>query len=481
MIRSSRRSRAATLRLFVVSAVVAVTALGCGGGPAASGGPGAGASGLTVTTDGIVLADGVVQMDAATTAANLQAVDPDGTLVFGATAPGVAGAKPGNVLVLDGVGPRKVVSVRTEGSTLVVATEDATIAEVIRDGKLGWTYRIAYDALPDKSYVTAMAAAGLRPELASTRGLDADMLRDLVVSRQQMRFVGKISGFEVEFKLTPTAEKLSFELSASRNNVKVQAAGFISQFVQETVMEFDEGEGTLFDTNVTGLKGEAEVTWNAFQVNDPSLDQDIVALQLPLSLPIPFMAGPIPMTLNIKANIRVVPELSGGQASSGGAWKVTYDSDQGFSTNGGDPTPKSQLRSMLADLGSEPTVTAGLGVVGFGLGFEFPRLELGLGHPVDENLLKQAVGGSELFEKVQSMLRPYVFLTLNTYVNGMWTPGTTLSGDIPPCQRSSVKVSSIAGYKLSVLGMAELSDNKLIWEKSFDRYKDDKPCTLTGT
>ncbi|HUG29280.1 MAG TPA: hypothetical protein VMQ65_02035, partial [Candidatus Limnocylindria bacterium] len=416
-----------------------------------------------------------------TTAANLQSVDTDGTLVFGANAPGVAGAKPGNVLVLEGVGPRKVVSVATEGSTLVVVTEDATIAEVIRDGKLGWTYRIAYDALPDKAYVTAMAEAGLTPQLASTSDQDAATLRELAVSRQQMRFVGKVSGFEVEFKLTPTAEKLSFELSASRNNVKVQAAGFISQFVQETRMEFDDGAGTLFDTNVTGLKGEAEVTWNAFQVNDPSLDQDIVALQLPLSLPIPFMAGPIPMTINIKTNIRVVPELTGGQASSGGAWKVTYDSDQGFSTNGGDPTPKSQLRNMIANLGSEPTVTAGLGVVGFGLGFEFPRLELALGHPVNEELLKQATAGAELLEKISSMLRPYVFLTLNTYVSGLWTPGTTLSGEIPPCQRSSVKVSSIAGYKLSVLGMVELSDNKLIWEKAFDRFKDDKPCTLTGT
>jgi hypothetical protein len=79
------------------------------------------------------------------------------------------------------------------------------------------------------------------------------------------------------------------------------------------------------------------------------------------------------------------------------------------------------------------------------------------------------------------MLRPYAFLTLNTYANGLWTPGTTLTSDIPPCQRSSVKISAIAGYKLSVLGMGELSDNKLMWEKSFDRFKDDKPCTLTGT
>ena len=114
------------------------------------------------------------------------------------------------------------------------------------------------------------------------------------------------------------------------------------------------------------------------------------------------------------------------------------------------------------------------------LDIEMPRLELALGHPVSTALL-DAADGNELFEKVSSMLRPYVFLTLNTYVNGQWTPGTTLSSEIPPCQRSSVKVSAIAGYKLSVLGMVELSDNKLLWEKDVDRFKDDKPCTLTGS
>jgi hypothetical protein len=375
-----------------------------------------------------------------------------------------------------------VVSTTTEGSTVVVATEDATAAEVVRDGKIKWTYRIAYDALPDRTYETAMAQIGLQraPALASIGGTDAAQLRNAAVSREALRFTGKVSGFDIEFKLTPTSSQLNFELSATRSNIKVQAAGFISQFDQETQLEFDEGTGTLFDTQVSKLKGEAEVTWHAFEVNDPSLDSDIVALQLPLSLPIPFMAGPLPMTLNIKANIRVVPELTSGNASSGGSWKVSYDSDHGFSSNGGDATPRSQLRNAIASLGSTATVTAGLGVVGFGVGFEFPRLELQLGHPLDLDLLKQADGGEGLYEKASAMLRPYAFLTLNTYANGQWTPGTTLTADIPPCQRSSVKVSAIAGYKLSVLGMVELSDNKLIWEKSFDKFKDDKPCTLTG-
>jgi hypothetical protein len=446
--------------------LAALLAAGCGGGAPGppDGGPAA-VVGLTVTTDGVVLSDDAVQVDAATAATHLKSTDADGTLAFDPDTAGLDGLAAGDVLIVEGVGVRKVASADRTADAITVATTEATIAEAVRDGKIGWTYEVAWDNLPDATYETAMAELGLRRDgLASIGDLDADTLRQFAVPGETLRFVGTVQGFEVEFKLTPKSDKLDFELSASRTNVKVQAAGFISTFKQETVMEFEDGVGTFFDTKVSGLKGEAEVTWNAFQVNDPSLDSDIVAVVLPFGVPIPFMAGPIPMTLNVKANIRVVPELTSGNASSGGSWKVTYDSDQGFNTNGGDPSPVSTLRNLAANLGKEPTVTAGLGVTGFGVGFEFPRMELQLGHPA-----------------VEGFLNTYAFLTLNTYVNGLWTPGTTLTADIPPCQRSSAVVSAIAGYKLAVLGMVELSDNKLLWQRTIDKFKDDKPCTLTGT
>jgi hypothetical protein len=471
------RARAAFATAGLTIATLAVAACS-GGGPGPSG-PGA-AGGLQVQAEGVVLQDGVRQMDKATAVGAIESIAEDGTLVFKAGAAGVADLKAGNVLVIEGVTARKITSVTSGAAGVEVATEDAAITDIVKDGKLGWTWGIDFNNLPEATYQFSTAGGLQRTRVASNGGVDARTLHDLAVAGTAMRFAGKVSGFDVELKLTPKAGQMDIEVSASRHNVKIQAAGFITNFVQETRMEFDDGEGQLFETTVSGLKGEAEVTWNAFQVNDPSLDSDITAVEIPFSLPLPAMIGPVPVTINIKANIRVVPELTSGQASSGGAWKVTYDTEHGFSTNGGDPTPVSKLASLVADLGGEPTVTAGLGVVGFGAGFEFPRVELQLGHPFDEGLLKQVVGGQDLYQKASALLRPYVFLTLNTYINGLWTPGTTLSGDIPPCQRSSVKISAIAGYKLSVLGMAELSNNKLIWEKSYDRFKDDKPCTLTG-
>ena len=482
---SQHSPRLGTFRAIGMWLALAIIVSACGGSsPDATKGPSSAdpPSGLTVETDGIKLADNVTELDAATAHEHLQTVRSGGTLVFDGSTPSVGDLAPGAVLALDEVGARKVTSVSREGDQIVVATEDANIVDVVTDGHIGWTYNVAWDDLPDTVYELAMAEQGFRPMFAAAglpgTGVPAG---SSAVKGEALRFVGKVKGFEIELKFVPKPDKLEFELSATRSNVKVQAGGFISQFVQETVMEFDGGTGTLFDTSVTGLKGEAEITWHAFEVDDPSFDSDIVALVLPLGLPIPFMAGPIPMTLNIKMNLRVVPELTSGQASSGGSWKVTYDGDHGFTTNGGDPTPKATLRNMAANLGSEPTVTAGLGVTGFGLGMEFPRLELQLGHPI----LPELYSGDDedtksILEKASEMLRPYVFLTLNNYVNGLWTPGTTLTSDIPPCQRSSIKLSAIAGYKLSVLGMVELSDNKLLWEKQIDAFKDNKPCTLTG-
>ncbi|NJD27835.1 MAG: hypothetical protein FIA92_06005 [Chloroflexi bacterium] len=456
--RAARSTRAST-PTFVILAALLVTACGGAGPRPPDGAPGA-VAGLTVPTEGVVLADDAVQGDATTAAAHLQGVDPDGTLTFDADTAGLGDLAAGDVLIIEGIGVRKVASADRTGDAITVATTEATIADAVKDGKIGWTYDVAWDNLPDATYETAMAELGFRRDgLASVGQLDGDMLRQFAVPGETLRFVGKVQGFEVEFKLTPKSDKLDFELSASRTNVKVQAAGFVSTFRQETVMEFEDGVGAFFDTKVSGLKGEAEVTWNAFQVNDPSLDSDIVAVVLPFGVPIPFMAGPIPMTLNVKANIRVVPELTSGNASSGGSWKVTYDSDQGFSTNGGDPSPVSTLKNLAANLGKEPTVTAGLGVTGFGVGFEFPRMELQLGHPA-----------------VEGFLNTYAFLTLNTYVNGLWTPGTTLTADIPPCQRSSAVVSAIAGYKLAVLGMVELSDNKLLWQKTTTSSRTTSPA-----
>jgi hypothetical protein len=424
-----------------------------------------GVTGLTTRFEDVAFVPGTTVIDPSAMRPAIRRVEPVEAGLVLRLDPGLAGAsdlKVGSVALLGGAGPRTITGLDRDGSDLVVRTTPASLGSVIQHGTIGWTYALDWDQLPASAW---SGAGGADLQLAAVGDLSPELLQELDIRGSELKFGGTIKGFEVEAKFIPRADKLDFELSAQKASIKVEAKGFISDFVQSTTLEYDDGEATLIETTNRGLRAEAEIQWAAFQVETEVDNDDITALDIPLEIPIPFQAGPVPMTLKLKAAARIVPAFN-GEGSSGGSFKLSYGSDVGFNSNGGTVNPAAQLMAFTGDLGSKETVTASFNPAGFAVGFEFPRVELALGHPLTEELGFQT----------------YAFLTINQYANGMFTPGTTLSSEIPPCQRASLQVSAIAGYKLSVLGFpGELSDNKLLWEKKLDKFKDGKPCTLTGS
>jgi hypothetical protein len=420
---------------------------------------------LSTTFEDVTLVDGAATVDRATVKTGLQAIEPTETgaiLKFAAGTDAVRGLEPGQVVAFETVGIARIDAVEESGGQLVVTTTGATLDEFVQDGVIAWDANVRFDQLPAEAYATAAIADGyefvasasnLPPAGATLAAADVDLV-----------YKGKIRDFDVEWKLTPSAEKIDYELEISRSNVAVTAKGFVTSFHQGSRFEYDAGEATLIESEVTGMKGEAEITWAATQVKDPR-DSIVEKLKLPLSVPFPIQVGPVPMTLTFKAEVRIVPAFEHTEnGSSGGSFKLSYDSDHGFSAvQEGNISPVSRVKGFLADLGSKETVTAGLGPTGFAVGLEFPRLELALGHP--------ATGG---------LFKTYAFLTLDQYANGMFTPGTTLTADIPPCQRADIKVSAIAGYNFDVLGMVQVEDKTDLWTQTTEKFLNDKPCTLTG-
>jgi hypothetical protein len=471
--------------------VIALAAAACGSG---SSGGDAGATsadalpGLTTTVSDLSYAEGSAIIDAATMGRSTKSVEPadDGSIAlsFDAATEPIKSLRVGQAVLFDGIGPRTVTDVSTDGDQLVVRTEDAPLSDVISNGTIAWTQHVGWADLPLDQLASGANLPGLklasvsvdgRPDLPPAALMDRTAKKDL-----ELKFTGDVKGFEVEFELSPKPTELQFEIKAKRLNISFIAKGSISNFDHEARLVFDDGAGQLVESRAKGLKGEAELTWAAFQTEDPTMDDDITAFELPLKIDLPFVAGPVPMTMSVKANMRLVPAFKTSGGSSGGSFKFSYNSDHGFSSSGGSVNPAAKLIDLQADLGATPTVTAGMGPTGFGAGLEFPRLELSLGHPwfPDGVTTYYDLG---LKKELDGILRPYLFLTLNQYTNGMYTPGTTLSADIPPCQRASLQISTIAGYKLSVLGMAEIADNTILWEKTIDKFKDGKPCTLTGS
>lgn len=378
----------------------------------------------------------------------------------------------GDPLVVTGAGIGIVRSVREVGGQVVVQTDDATLADIIRDGTIAWDYEVTWDDLADSFAELEREAreagmlvfewnggsgAGPTRYVALADGGFALYQTGAPSGAPKITTKFEGSGYDVTLSLEPKGEQLHVQITAKdlRDMVAIQATGWISTFTYSTEINYAEGVARSMTSETRGLRGEMEVQWAAYRTPQVAV-VDIARISWPLSLRFPIPGPwPVPMFAELKSAIRIVPELSAHEASSGGKWKVTYQSDQGFRVSEQADSPTGTLHSREMGISGD-TVTAGWGPAGFGVGIEFPRLEL-------------RVAGKG----------PSVFITVDTYVAGMWTPGTTLTAHIPPCQTSFMDIKAIAGYQLTVFGFG-VTGQKELWRERLDRYKDNVPCTLTG-
>lgn len=249
-------------------------------------------------------------------------------------------------------------------------------------------------------------------------------------------------------------------LSAARANVKVTAKGTVSNFGMGSEIVFDPDSESTVSSEALGLKADAEVTWAAFSAKQPTLDETVTSFQVPLSLPIPISAGPIPLALTIKANVRIVPALSVDKASSGGSFAISYTSDQGFDIKGQQPSALAKLYEKNVQLGTTDTVTAGFGPAGFGVrgrvpadGARYPRFERALRFHDHQQLRDWLVDARDDAHQRH-----------------------------PAVPEGITDPVGNRGLQVQVLGLPlGVSDQNTLWQHAWEKYKDDVPCTLTGS
>lgn len=386
--------------------------------------------------------------------------EPNGTYRFRPT-DWVNGLQPGQIVIFANHSLVKVTSIEQAGGEVVVNTERAAMNEAIRDGQVNWTYPVDWNNLPAASYhemERELSRSANMPMAMAGAGFEASGT-DVAQVSKGVDWSGSIQGFDVGLKLTPTPERLDMELTAKKTlplgtSVAATAKGWISNFTQETFLTYEQSQGGEATSKTIGLHGEVNVEWHAAKLGEALTD--ITSFKLPVSLPIPFTVGPIPVVLKLQATLQIVPELSVAEASSGGSYKLIFSSDQGLEISGSSQTPFSDVKSVDIGVAGE-TVSAGFGVVAFALGIEFPRFEI-------------SVFGSTS-----------AFITLKSYSSSQWTPGTTLTNDIPPCQMGTSSLAAYAGYAVAILGfkLAE-SEPVELWKRDFTKYLNDKPCTLNG-
>ena len=447
-----------TLALLAAFAIVAGLAAACG---TYSGSDTPTTTGLETNFDVTARAD-VAMLDSGMVEGRLISSDPAAGEYHFAAGTDLGDLRVGQPVVIPGEGfgiLRKVIE--DDGQTLLLVNE-ATLADVIQDGEIAWDYDVAWSDF-DISYEQVASTPGVT-NFVINRDYGGDSFQSIAYQTATPRKIElsfERSGWTFKITFEPKDGKLNFKLTAglkrgSSEPAAISGEGWISGFNFSSIAHFSDGSPSDFTTEINGLQGELELKWAAF-TNPGTTVTEIVRFKVPVSVPF-ALPGPfgIPFVLQIKMAGRIVPELSVTSASSGGSWKVTYSSDQGFNVDDsvGKPTGSASSQNIGT---SGDTVSAGQGPVGFGLGFEFPRFELGAGG-----------------------LSPFAFITLDMYSTSLWTPGTLLTSDIPPCQYGYTKHSAVAGYELKIMGWGGLSDQYTLFEQQVDKYLDGKKCTLSG-
>jgi hypothetical protein len=439
--------------LFASAAIgVLLVAVACGGGGESgsdSDGDLTSANEVEEMTYDVVYDDDAVVVEA-DAMADVVSVSEDGKTVRLSAGSGTAESlEEGTVVLFAESAFGTVESLSEDGDEVVVELGEATLNELIRDGEISWKDDIQWDEMSAATLSRAFLQAGFVGQEATPE--------PTLPTPEGLKFTGKYEGWEVSIELKPTSERLNLDLSAKYGEaVAVTGKGFISNFTEETLLKFEDSQFGEAAVRTTELETEMELTWHAFRRNDDAGLTEVAQFTLPVSLPIPFFIGPIPFQFSVKAGLQVVPAFE-AEASSGGSWKVNYKSSQGFKV---DNTLGGAIGKMTgAEIGTTDqaeTVTSSLGPAGFAVGIEFPRFELAI------------------FGEIAM-----AFVTLKTYSAGLWTPGTTLTADIAPCQSGFTEVSAKYGYKLGILGGAGIEAESEIWKQRVNKFLDD-PCSLDG-
>lgn len=443
--------------LSVLATCCAIGLIGsCSGIPAPSGGTDGGQPDTTqdtapeFATFDITMKDGARQLSQdAMQVATSEETDGGMRYVFPDASPEVTDIQVDDVVLFSGVGLGRVTAITAEDSTVTVETESATLDEFVQDGTIAWGFNIDFVEMPEPQITP-----GFEDDFTMTKRRNVSSQLNIETGGDSFTFSGKVSGWDVSMTIAPTSSRLNLDVSASRSVngtpvISISGKGFVNNFQQTANIDYTDGVASDVRFGMDGMAGEMKLQWSAFNPGE-FVENALVQLRFPVEIPFRTLVGGIPIILKLKLVARVIPQLNFPDMSSQGSFKVVYSGSAGFSVTDSTVSGVGNLNSAAFSVAGD-TVGAGSVTVGFGVGLEFPRLEVSL------------LGNSAS-----------AFITLDTFASGFFEPG--ISSNLQPCQYGTIVYQAISGYQLSFLGLVGVSGSTEIWKDEESFFLDGTPC-----
>ncbi len=345
-------------------------------------------------------------------------------LVFDGSPAEVKALKTGQVVLFEGNSLRKIISINESGGKTTVNTTNAKFNEYYKSAKVSFEKQMYWTPENIKNARFRVADGKLR----SVTGTTDD----------GVEFSGELSGWKLNLKLTPEGgggRKLNVELTAKRGEVAgIEVKGFISDFSATSDIDMNNGNLDSYNHEHNDLNGELEVKYAFLSLSD------IAQISIPLEISRTILVnGVIPVTFTLKCNLKVFPEIIENSTCQAHL-KLTYNGTQGFTYNNRNIAAAGTLGGFdvtrIGDTGS-----ASEGIVGVGVGLEFPRFQIGIFH---------------------SVVVPYILN--NTSVTSYFESGLPF---VPgPCNQTILGLKGVVGVDLSFFGVGFSGSRDLYERKS---------------
>ena len=334
----------------------------------------------------VTYSDRVVRMEREDFRKSIRSVSTDNTtLVFDPSDAAAARLTQGSILFIPGFAVRKAAVVTKQDGNIVVVTEDPTLPEVIKDGKIQWTAPIKFAqvrqqqrasvAIPRDSSRFQRLASSLQPTVYAAGGLS-----------------GETDGWKYNLAANPQPDKLNLELMVSREYngvvITVNGSGYVQNFETAATMLVQDSSLKYFDFKNTNLNGMVNFGWQAAK-NEKGVEAAEQRIKLPSSFSIPMPIGGLPFSLEVSEALLIHPAFTGGGEVARGRFRVEYNGVQGFSFKEGNVEQDGQAGgdgSIVDNFSLAP-----IAPVGFVAAVAMPRIELKLGTDTVFQVVKQFV------------------------------------------------------------------------------------------
>lgn len=372
----------------------------------------------------------------------IKSISPDGRrIVIDAGAQGAGDVQGGKTLVLTGVTAIRADQVERQGNDIIVTAQPAALTDVIRDGRIRIDHQEpdlskavlrVFEPSPDLVQEEgALAPAG--GGAAAGEGEHAAAFVDLPLrdglDAQSVGRSGTLGGYDYRFNATISGGTVTFTLHLSKNTngveVAVDVTAEVSGISFDGDIEISSSSVRQFRLDAPNLAGNATITGSA-SASSTATQIPITAMQIPMSIQVPFPIAGIPFTVGLDAEAKVEVAFSSRDSHVTGSFQARFDGHGGMSVNNGSLTANGGFNINWED---PLEAVAGLSITPAAviITIQFPKISLGLGIAL--------VRASAYFEAVFSF-------------------APTISGatNITPCIAEPVAMSVKAGITGEFLG-----------------------------